>query len=214
MFTGLIEGMGRVVALIDEPAGLRLRIRPPRDIAASEPDKEAVRLGDSVAVNGCCLTVIEADQEAWSFQAGAETLSRTNLGPLAVGDDVNLERSLRLGDRMGGHIVQGHVDGTATVLRIEHQDEWITMWFRTAPSLTLQMVSKGSVAVDGVSLTLVEVTDNTFSIALIPHTLKVTTLGRRQVGDVVNIETDLLGKYVQKLLDRSATSPSTEPSKE
>jgi riboflavin synthase len=205
MFTGLVEGMGVVVARIDEPAGLKLRITPPAEITKSDPP--AVRMGDSVAINGCCLTVIEARADVWGFQAGEETLKRTNLRRLEAGSRVNLERSLKLGDRLGGHIVQGHIDGVAEVARIEQQDEWTNIWFRVSHALTMQMVTKGSVAVDGVSLTLVDVTENSFSIALIPHTLQVTTLGQRRIGDLVNIETDLLGKYVQKLVSGGGLSP-------
>ncbi len=195
MFTGLVEGLGTIARLTPEPDGLRLTIAPP-DSMRSEP----CQLGDSVAINGCCLTVIAQEADAWSFQAGAETLSKTNLGRLKVGDAVNLERSLPAASRLGGHFVLGHVDGVGTVDAITQTGDWVTMWFRVPPELGELMVSKGSVAVDGVSLTLVDVEPNRFSIALIPHTLAVTTLGRRSVGDAVNIETDILGKYVKKFM--------------
>lgn len=195
MFTGLVEGLGTITRLTPEPDGLRLTIAPP-DNMRSEP----CQLGDSVAINGCCLTVIAQEADAWSFQAGAETLSKTNLGRLKVGDAVNLERSLPAAGRLGGHFVLGHVDGVGTVDAITQTGDWVTMWFRVPPELGELMVSKGSVAVDGVSLTLVDVEPNRFSIALIPHTLAVTTLGRRAVGDAVNIETDILGKYVKKFM--------------
>jgi riboflavin synthase len=197
MFTGLVEGTGTVSRLVPEPAGLRLTIAPPEDLT-SECDRRGI--GDSVAINGCCLTVIEIDESGWTFQAGKETLSKTNLGLLHLGDAVNLERSLPVSGRLGGHFVQGHVDGVGTVDRIEQEGEWTTMWFRVPSDLAALMVPKGSIAVDGVSLTLVNVENDRFSVALIPHTLSVTTLGRRRVGDAVNIETDILGKYVRKFL--------------
>lgn len=209
MFTGLVEGLGRVTAIEAEVAGLRLTIAPPPSLLGSAFDdsstsvadeRDCCRLGDSVALNGCCLTVIDLDSDLWSFQAGTETLSKTNLGNLKVGDEVNLERSLPVHARLGGHFVQGHVDGVGTVAEIAHEGDWVTMQFEVPEELADLMVPKGSVAVDGVSLTLVEVTATRFSIALIPHTLEVTTLGRRRVGDRVNIETDILGKYVQKFL--------------
>lgn len=137
---------------------------------------------------------------SWTFQAGEETLSKTNLGQLQLGDAVNLERSLPANGRLGGHFVLGHVDGVGTVDSIDQSGDWVTMWFRVPASLGELMVSKGSVAVDGVSLTLVNVEPNRFSVALIPHTLAVTTLGQRQVGDAVNLETDVLGKYVKKFV--------------
>lgn len=198
MFTGLVEGLGRVAAVIAEPAGIRLVIEPPAAMSAGE----RCALGDSVAINGCCLTVVGLDAGMWAFQAGRETLSKTSLGGLQAGDQVNLERSLPVNGRLGGHFVQGHVDGVGAVDAIRHEGEWVHMTFRVPSSLTALMVPKGSVAVDGVSLTLVNVEAERFSIALIPHTLEETTLGRRQVGDPVNIETDILGKYVQKLLGR------------
>ena len=199
MFTGLIEGLGRVAALQAEAAGLRLVIAPPAPMLGGE-DADRCRLGDSVAINGCCLTVIEIRHDCWSFQAGTETLSKTNLGRLVVGDAVNLERSLPVNGRLGGHFVQGHVDGVGQVDVIDHDGEWVAMWFRVPETLARLMVPKGSVAVDGISLTVVNVERDRFSVALIPHTLGVTTLGVRVIGDSVNIETDILGKYVQKFL--------------
>lgn len=217
MFTGLVEGLGVVTQLATEVAGLRITIAPPPEMVSSA---DPVRLGDSIALNGCCLTVIDLSPrprpggegqgegasapndfqlaEFWTFQAGEETLSKTNLGRLQVGDAVNLERSLPATGRLGGHFVLGHVDGVGIVDRIETTGDWVTMWFCIQASLGELMVSKGSVAVDGVSLTLVNVEPDRFSVALIPHTLAVTTLGRRKVGDAVNIETDVLGKYVRK----------------
>ena len=199
MFTGLVEGLGRVAALQTEPAGIRLVVAPPAPmLSGAEGDR--CQLGDSVAINGCCLTVIEIKHDCWAFQAGTETLSKTNLGRLKVGDSVNLERSLPVNGRLGGHFVQGHVDGVGQVDVIDRDGDWVTMWFRVPLALAQLMVSKGSIAVDGISLTVVNVEQDRFSVALIPHTLAATTLGDRAVGDTVNIETDILGKYVQKLL--------------
>ena len=196
MFTGLVEGLGRVVSLTPDAVSLMLKIEAPADL----PEVDTVRLGDSIALNGCCLTVVEIDGHCWSFQAGSETLSRTNLGKFQVGDVVNVERSVQVGSRLGGHFVQGHVDALGTVAAIDCEGEWVFMSFQVPTALTRQMVEKGSITVDGVSLTLVKVTADSFQIALIPHTLQVTTLGRRAVGDPVNIETDILGKYIEKLL--------------
>jgi riboflavin synthase len=194
MFSGIVEGMGEVVEVRLEPPGCRLIIRHP-EIAAS------TKVADSIAVNGCCLTVVEVTGETFGFQAGPETLSRTNLGRLRPGSLVNLERALRVGDRMGGHFVTGHIDGTAELIERRDMGEWSDCWFRISPALARQMAPKGSVAVDGVSLTIVESLPDRFSVALIPYTLAVTTLGRIQVGDLVNIETDLLAKYVQRFLE-------------
>lgn len=205
MFTGLVEGRGRVTGLTPEGAGVLLVIDPPREMQVPPS-----AIGDSIAINGCCLTLVAVSRGSWAFQAGSETLSRTNLGQLQPGDAVNLERSLIATARLGGHFVQGHVDGVGTVDAVEREGEWTTMWFRTPPRLSRQMVSKGSVAVDGVSLTLVAVEAERFSIALIPHTLAATTLGLRNPGDAVNIETDILGKYIEKML--GAVVPSDAPS--
>jgi riboflavin synthase len=193
MFTGIVENVGSVESATPEEPGRRLIVRAP-SIAAS------ALVGQSIAVNGCCLTVIECDHEKLHFQAGPETLGRTNLGELTAGALVNLERSLRLGDLLGGHLVSGHIDGLATIDQRQDDREWSTFWFGVPPALTRQMAAKGSVAIDGVSLTLVAVEDDRFSVQLIPHTLAVTTLGSRRPGDRVNVETDLLAKYVERQL--------------
>ncbi len=193
MFTGLVQSLAEVADVIAEPPGVRLSISEPH-IAAE------AKTGDSIAINGCCLTVVEVAGDRLSFQAGAETLSRTNLGELAAGTMVNLEQSLRAGDAVGGHYVTGHIDAVGTVDARRDDADWSYIWFRAPAAQLRQMASKGSVAVDGVSLTLVDVDNGRFSVALIPHTLSVTTLGRRKVGDRVNIETDVLAKYVERQL--------------
>jgi riboflavin synthase len=190
MFTGLVECLGTVRSLTAVGAG--------RDLVVDAPFAGQVGPGDSVAVNGCCLTVVERLAGAWRFQAGPETLSRTVLGSLVPGDRVNVERALRSGAPLGGHVVQGHVDGVGVLDRRSPQGDWDTVWFRSPEHLAVQMVPKGSIAVDGVSLTLVEVGPASFSVALIPHTLAATTLGFKRPGDAVNLETDVLAKYVQK----------------
>ena len=193
MFTGLVETLGTVVDVVDAAPGARLRI----DAAELATDAQ---IGDSIAINGCCLTVVERSDNQLTFEAGQETLARTNLGRLAAGCHVNLERALRAGDRLGGHYVTGHVDASGQLLRREEDPPWAKLWFAVPRSLTRQMASKGSITVDGVSLTLVDVTDNSFSVALIPHTLSITTLGGLRDGDPVNIETDVLAKYVERQL--------------
>ena len=205
MFTGLVEALETVRAIVPEGESCRLQIGVPTSfLEDTHPEK---RLGDSVAINGCCLTVVVAEagfetsnESLWSFQAGHETLARTNLGRLTVGDTVNLERAMPANGRFGGHIVQGHVDGVGKVAEIAQQGEWADYSFDVPEHLAAQMVEKGSIAVDGVSLTLTKVGKTRFQVMLIPHTLAVTTLGRRKVGDEVNLETDVLAKYVQKLM--------------
>jgi riboflavin synthase len=186
MFTGLVQSLAEVADIVAEPPGVRLVIHEPRFAATAQ-------IGDSIAINGCCLTVVAIEGDRLSFQAGEETLSRTNLGQLSPGSMVNLEQSLKAGDALGGHYVMGHVDAVATVDARHNDADWCTM------------ASKGSVAVDGVSLTLVDVERERFSVALIPHTLSLTTLGTCQVGDRVNIETDVLAKYVQRQLQAIST---------
>lgn len=199
MFSGIVEWLGTVVRAEPAPPGMRLVI----DAGAVANDAE---LGASIAVNGCCLTVVARHEQQLSFDVGPETLNRTNLAPLATGDRVNLEGSLRVGDRLGGHFVSGHIDQVGTVDQRRDDREWSFFWFRVPSRLTRQMVPKGCIAVDGVSLTVVEVEAERFSVMLIPHTLAVTTLGRRVAGDAVNIETDLLAKYVQQQLGGLVTA--------
>jgi riboflavin synthase len=202
MFTGLVEGLGTVRKLQSDGQACDLIITLP--FLSTE-----LALGESVAVNGCCLTIVERDADSCRFQAGPETLSRTNLGQLAAGDRVNIERALRLGDRLGGHLVQGHIDGVGRIADRRRQGDWDLVWFACAAELAVQMAPKGSVAVDGVSLTLVDVAADRFSVALIPHTLTGTTLGFKSVGAPVNLETDLLAKYVWKCLQAGGIALDT-----
>lgn len=197
MFTGLVETLGTIAATKPDGPGKLLGIEAPQ--IAGE-----LVLGESVAINGCCLTVVRRDTRSADFQAGPETLSKTVLGDLRVGDRVNLERAMSADGRFGGHLVQGHVDGVGSIRSSQKDGEWITMWF-SAGELAREMVPKGSVAVDGISLTVVDVSADAFSVALIPHTLAHTTLGFKKVGSRVNLETDVLGKYVLRYL-RGLTS--------
>jgi riboflavin synthase len=192
MFTGLVESLGSVTGVVIDGPGKRLTVR---DAMAG-----SLALGESVAVNGACLTVVEIRGSEFWFDLGPETLLRTNLGRLVVGDRVNLERSLRVGDRLGGHFVQGHVDAVATIASRLRNGDWEDVWFQCPPDLTRLIVPKGSIAIDGVSLTLVSVEPDRFSVMLIPHTQTMTTLGMKRVGDFVNIEADLLAKHVAKLI--------------
>jgi len=194
MFSGIVEALGTVAELRSEPPGCRIIVRESR-IAAE------TNVADSISVNGCCLTVVEVDGDTFGFQAGPETLSRTNLGDLKTGSPVNLERALAVGGRLGGHFVSGHIDGVGHLLERRDHGEWSDFFFQVPRPLAAQMASKGSIAVDGVSLTIVDSEPDRFSVALIPFTLAVTTLGRLQPGDKVNLETDILAKYVQRLVE-------------
>lgn len=194
MFSGLVETKSRVQSLLQESAGIRLVLERPAAF-------DDLTLGASVATNGCCLTVVDLSSETMEFQAGDETLSKTTLGSLTPEAPVNCERAMALGDRIGGHLVTGHVDGIGILKSRDDDADWSTMVFEAPFPLMRQMASKGSIAVDGVSLTLVDVTNESFSVALIPHTLQETTLGGLSVGMKVNLETDLLAKYVQRQLE-------------
>lgn len=194
MFSGLVETATRVARIESEQQGIRLVLDRPSSF-------DDIRLGDSIATNGCCLTVVECDARTMSFQAGQETLSKTTLGTLQPGAMVNCERSLILGDRLGGHWVTGHIDGVGSLVERTDNADWSDMTFHCPEHLLRQMAAKGSVAIDGVSLTIVQVSEEAFSVALIPHTLAQTTLGRLTTGNRVNIETDLIAKYVQRQLE-------------
>lgn len=193
MFTGLVQSLGRITAIADDGHGGRvLRIAEPN----FAPN---LVLGESIAINGVCLTVVDNDDESFQFQAGPETLLKTNLGELVLDNRVNLERALRVGDSLGGHFVTGHVDAVGTIAERTQSGEWETIAFDCPKSLDELMVTKGSIAIDGISLTLVDVARGRFAVMLIPHTLAHTTLGFKPVGATVNLETDLLAKHVQKL---------------
>lgn len=193
MFTGLVEAMGRIEATEPQDGGLRLWVDA--GALAAEP-----AVGDSVAVDGCCLTVVGREGPRIAFDAIPETLRRTTLGQRGVGDSVNLELPLLPTDRLGGHFVQGHVDAVTEVTGRTGQGADVIMSFKTPPALRKQIVEKGSIAIDGVSMTVAGVSEDGFSVALIPHTLAVTTLGLRRPGDSVNLEGDILAKYVAVLV--------------
>ncbi len=196
MFSGLVLGRGRVIGDPQPQAGggLELAVSYPVDLAAR------LGVGASVAVSGVCLTVVDRRAESVTLELSAETLAKTTLGGLAAGSEVNLEPALRLGDPLGGHWVQGHIDGTTTVTGDRVAGEYREMTFALAPDLRGLVVEKGSITVDGVSLTVAGIERDSFRVALIPHTLAVTTLGGLAVGDRVNLEVDVLGKYVQQAL--------------
>ena len=195
MFTGIIEVLGTAASIESVGEITRLAIDAP-EIARD------VRVGESVAVNGCCLTVVAGEAGCLHFDVIQETVLRTSLGDLAAGSRVNLERAMRLDGRLDGHIVQGHVDGTGRVERFERDGDDVRLYVACEREITHNLVEKGSVAIDGVSLTVVGVSETGFDVALIPHTLEVTNLGVAKPGDRVNLEADVLGKYVKRYLDR------------
>jgi riboflavin synthase len=195
MFTGIVEGTGTVAALAAAADGSGARLEVVAPFLAGDLD-----LGESVAVNGCCLTVAETTPGGFAADLVAETLRRTALGGLAAGDRVNLERPMALGGRLGGHLVQGHVDGVAKVLDRRPVGAGEEVRIELPPELQRYVVEKGSIAVDGVSLTVAGVGPGWFAVALVPHTLEVTTLGRRRPGDPVQLEVDVVAKYVERLV--------------
>jgi riboflavin synthase len=197
MFTGIVIEQGRVRKARGRSGSLDLEIDAPK--IAHE-----LKRGESVAVNGVCLTAVSATRRRFGAQVVAETLAHSTLGDLRAGDLVNLELPVRLSDRLGGHLVQGHVDGTATLIRIEEEDGTRRGWFGSNEDVLRYLVRKGSVTLDGVSLTIAEVGRTSFQVALIPHTLAATTLGRLEVGSHVNVEVDVLAKYVERLMERNA----------
>jgi len=195
MFTGIVESLGTVADLEDRTDAIRLRIDAPAVM-------DDVRPGDSIAVNGVCLTVVDPTPTGFSADVMQETMRRSSLATLASGAQVNLERAVRASDRLGGHIVQGHVDCTGIIAAIAAREEWTVVRVDVPESMTRYMVEKGSICVDGVSLTIMSVDGAGFTVSLIPTTLAETTLGTRSVGDRVNIEVDVLAKYVERLLEQ------------
>ena len=197
MFTGIIEHAGKIDSLERSAEGGRLRI----SLAGADAIAANIKTGDSISVNGCCLTVVEFDKNFFAADLSGETLRRTAFGEKKSGDPVNLERPLAAGARLGGHFVQGHVDGVGHVTRLvpEGDNWWLSV--RVPENLRRYVAEKGSIAVDGISLTIVGCEPDRFSVALIPYTLAVTTLGPMRIGDRVNLETDILAKYVQRLVE-------------
>ena len=198
MFTGIVEELGTVAAVEDQGDAVRLTVRA---VAALD----GTVLGDSIAVNGCCLTVAERDGDTWTADVMQETLDMTSLAGVTPGDRVNLERAVTADKRLGGHIVQGHVDGVGTVVRRSPSEHWDVVEVSLPADLARYVVPKGSICVDGVSLTVVDVGADSFTVSLIPETLARTTLGLKQPGDPVNLEVDVVAKYVERLLDHQQT---------
>jgi riboflavin synthase len=194
MFTGIVEELGEVTSLIDGGGDSAvIAVRGP--LVTSD-----ARHGDSISVNGVCLTVIDNENGVFTADVMGETLRRSSLGALRVGSQVNLERAALAGSRLGGHLVQGHVDGVGSVISREPADEWEVLRFALPKALQKYVVEKGSITVDGVSLTVMAVDDESFSVGLIPTTLKMTVLGSKAIGDPVNLEVDVIAKYVEKML--------------
>ncbi len=201
MFTGIILGKGKIVA--KKPAGGGMVFTVEADFDLDDPEE-----GESIATNGVCLTAKNITGSRFTVDVSPESLSRTNLGDLKGGEQVNLERALRLSDRLGGHMVSGHVDSISRILERRPQGDFVVFSFEVPAGLSKYIIEKGSIAVDGISLTVNSCDDKSFSVAIIPHTLDVTILGSRNKGDTVNLEVDLIGKYVEKLL--SAKTPDGE----
>ncbi|OAT81723.1 riboflavin synthase [Desulfotomaculum copahuensis] len=201
MFTGLVEELGGLKKLTRGTDSARLHITARKVL-------DGLAIGDSVAVNGVCLTVVARDEQSFAADVMAETLAKSNLGALSPGRRVNLERALRLGGRLGGHLVSGHIDGVGTITRREEHDIAVLVTIGAPPEVMRYVVKKGSVAVDGISLTVVDLDAAGFQVSLIPHTAGATTLGFKKPGDTVNLEADLIGKYVEKLLSNRENAPS------
>ena len=204
MFTGIVEEMGAVTVMGKTLAGTRMTILASTVLSD-------LKVGDSVSVNGTCLTVVTKCERYFVVEVSPETLSVTTLGHLTAGAPVNLERAMRLNERIGGHLVAGHVDGVGTIRNRQQEGNAIFFTIEAPSEVLRYCVTKGSITVDGISLTINEVTDHAFSVAIIPHTAKVTTLGLKQVNDTVNLESDLIGKYVERLLQERSQLPKTTP---
>ena len=203
MFTGIVEELGTVAGIEDQGDALRLTIHAEHVLADAG-------LGDSISVNGCCLTVAQRDGDTWTADVMQETLDKTSLYGVRPGDRVNLERAVTADKRLGGHIVQGHVDATGSVVRREPSEHWELVEISLPVELSRYLVDKGSITVDGVSLTVVSAGEDRFSVSLIPETLARTTLGTKQPGDPVNLEVDVIAKYVERLLDHRQPAPREE----
>lgn len=193
MFTGIVEEMGKIAAIKKRQKSSIMSV-------SGKIIFDDLKIGDSIAVNGVCLTVTSFASTTFTVDIMSETLSRSSLGKLKIGSFVNLERAMPSNGRFGGHIVSGHIDGTATISKIQQDDNAIWYTVKAAKKLMKYIVGKGSIAIDGISLTVVSVTNDEFSVSIIPHTAKETILSKKAVGDVVNIENDIIGKYVERLV--------------
>ncbi len=208
MFTGLVEELGKVKQIARGNHSVRITITADKVLSD-------VRLGDSIAVNGTCLTVVEYNADSFTADVMPETVDKTVLASLKQGSTVNLERCLRVGDRLGGHIVSGHIDDVGTITSRERNDIAVIIKITAPPSVMRYIIPKGSIAVDGVSLTVVEVSASWFSVSLIPHTAKLTTVGLKAVGDTVNLEADVVGKYIERMINFPPTKqPRVDISKD
>ena len=194
MFTGIIEGTGKIIK-IDNNTDRRSAVKMTVDLGKYS---KGLKIGQSVALNGVCLTVTKLSKSRCDFEMIDETMKKTDLGNLTIGGKVNIERSLKVGDRMEGHFVLGHVDGVGTIEKIEKKPKEVKIWFKIPKNLSKFIVKKGSIAIDGISLTVVDVKHNNASVCIIPHTIEVTNFKTKKTGDKVNIETDILGKYILK----------------
>lgn len=193
MFTGIVEEIGRVHSVTKSAKSAKITIKASRVL-------EDIKLGDSISTNGVCLTVTEFTSKTFTVDVMAETMRRSSLNILSSGDEVNLERALRVGDRLGGHIVSGHIDGMGRISNYENEDNAVWVTIETCNDILKYIVQKGSIAIDGISLTVAYVDETVFKVSIIPHTKEVTTLIKKKVGDIVNLECDLVGKYIEKLL--------------
>ncbi|WP_027351991.1 riboflavin synthase [Desulfotomaculum nigrificans] len=202
MFTGIVEEIGTLKGITKGPDSAKLHILAAKVLAD-------VKVGDSIAVNGVCLTVTTFGDGAFTADVMAETLAKTNLRELRPGSKVNLERALRLGDRLGGHLVSGHVDGVGTIVALERQDIATLVTIEAPPQVMKYIIKKGSVAIDGTSLTVVDFDQNKFQVSLIPHTAHATVLGGKKIGETVNLEADILGKYIERLMQGRQEQPVT-----
>ncbi|WP_425061026.1 Riboflavin synthase [Sporomusa carbonis] len=203
MFTGLVEELGKVKSIVRGAKSVRLTVSARKVL-------DDVKLGDSIAVNGTCLTVVAFSQDWFTADVMPETVDRTALAGLKPGDTVNLERSLRVGDRLGGHIVSGHIDGVGVILAKEQNDNAVIVKISAGPEVMRYIIKKGSIAVDGTSLTVIDFGADWFTVSLIPHTAAMTTVGIKTTGEPVNLESDVIGKYVEKLLGLNQASKPTE----
>jgi len=200
MFTGLVEEIGKIQSIVKSTKSAKIIIK------ANKVIKEA-KIGDSISTNGVCLTITECTLNSFTVDVMAETMRRSNLYSLSLGDEVNLERALKVGDRLGGHIVSGHIDGMGTVANYENEDNAVWITISSTPEILMYIVQKGSIAIDGISLTVAYVDEKVFKVSIIPHTKEVTTLLIKRIGDIVNLECDIVGKYIEKLILSKEQAP-------